>query len=407
MRIRLDMDSKKKSNMFLRSLWSNFYTKTGNCAWNYFPYKIGKENKIILGHMSTGIGLYSVVVYYKDKGVIKELEFLNSDDTEICENEQTQIKEIIEISKKTYESLNESFFACTVQSFFSLSNNDSEYYSIQSVDDGRANISMQVLNYGIKDGQYIFQKKIRRFLDVLSILTNVPFYFADRIIKEKEIREIKYYEDDEYIDGYPVADENLLLPRYAKIILDKVVKFEEDDNDDQLLKLLRACKHFHSGRKYDALLLDLVIPAESSEKRKALRTKLMNARDVCDNSYEMAVVSYFSSLEVLSTIVYEESKERCKTCNQLNFRISARVKDLLIKYLGEDMGKYLHKYYASRSQFLHTGNSLTSPYIGTTIPQLVVDNAVNVELIFEVPLLNLREYVSYCIRRVIKDYFLS
>lgn len=164
---------------------------------------------------------------------------------------------------------------------------------------------------------------------------------------------------------------------------------------------------FHSGRKYDALLLDLVIPAESSEKRKALRTKLMNARDVCDNSYEMAVVSYFSSLEVLSTIVYEESKERCKTCNQLNFRISARVKDLLIKYLGEDMGKYLHKYYASRSQFLHTGNSLTSPYIGTTIPQLVVDNAVNVELIFEVPLLNLREYVSYCIRRVIKDYFLS
>lgn len=169
--------------------------------------------------------------------------------------------------------------------------------------------------------------------------------------------------------------------------------------------------HFHAGRKFDAQINDTHIPQEVEITKSRVeielipRENLINARQVNANIQEMATVSYISALEVLSTIVYDSTVERCSNCNQNVYSISSRVKDLLHKYLPKHTAKQVHKYYSSRSKFLHEGKLLTHTYIGNTIPQLDCNSESGCVVPCEIPLKNLREYVSFCIRGAVKEYF--
>ena len=410
--IDLQLETNEESNNFLRALWNNFREQLGKCAWICMPYKYSNDNKIFLGLMSCNLTEpLSVYVWYKKRGVIDKLEFVANNDEELPEDTQKRINEVVNSTKKSYNDYKRQWIRCDVKSLAEFSAYSSDFFKIRPVDKRISSINIQVECYGEKDGEYIWRIKRKRLLNILSVLTNLPFYSCE--LNENNITDVAeevFYED--YIDGYSCKDGVILLVPYAKDIINQILKYNKTIEDESIIKLLSAASHFHAGRKFDAQIFDWDIDVIEIKDEKGLhiipqKSEFAIGLDVCDNLYEMAVISYISALEVISTIVYPESADRCSQCGQLLYSISRKVKDLLIKYLGEDNGKQVHKYYSSRSKFLHTGHMLSHIYVGVSIPQLEVNSEVGVELIQEVPLLNLREYVGYCIRCVIKDFFIN
>ncbi len=118
---------------------------------------------------------------------------------------------------------------------------------------------------------------------------------------------------------------------------------------------------------------------------------------------EIASVLYISALEVASSIDIEEPKN-CSQCGQKLYSIGRRVVDMLEKYLNVHLGKEFKGYYGKRSKYLHSGELLFNySYIGTTIPQLDPSDPTGCKVHSGIPLLNLREYTSFCLRKVLQS----
>ena len=409
--IKLVLDGNIKSNLFLRALWSNFREVCGNCSWIYMPYKENDNNRIFLGLMNANLEeTMSVYVWYKVKGVIDKLEFLTSSGDELKEKTQKIIENVVNRTKEIYLTPFEKKLRCCIKSKTAISLYKADLYEIYPMVNNISSIVLDIKCFGEKDEQYIFQIKLKRFLDVLSALTNLPFYtcelYEHNIMKLNE----EYYGDDDYIEGYPVENGMIKLPSYGKKILNEIMIYDKDIENENVFKLLNTARLFHAGRKFEEQLSCDVMTIEEERDDELYislqKNEFVNAFKVCDNLFEMAIISYISALEVLSTIVYSEEAQRCSQCGQLIYSISHKVKDLLIKYLGE-LGKEVHKFYTRRSKFLHEGRLLSHTYIGTSIPQLDVNSKCGAEAVYEVPLLNLRECVGYCIRCVIKEYFVD
>lgn len=423
----LGLNDNKESNLFLRALWANFTKRYGKCAWQYTPYKYGKKQIIFLGYMDIDLPhTFSVYVHYRKKAVINKLEFLfnyndfrflsNTGDKEISSEIKQQFLDIINETNNNFKNPNTESLNITISSYFPISNYYSDLFRIEPYGDGLSSVTLSVKSYGSNDANFIFRLKITRLLDILSVLTNLPYSYSNRLTNSKEIigDEI-FYNDEEFIDGYPIKNENILITKYGKKIIENVLTNDDDIENNNLAKLLNAAMHFHAGRKFDAQINDLYIlndPEKTKEDgvyRIGLSPRdqrLFNAREVNANIQEIATVSYISALEVLSSIVFTSETERCKQCNQLVYSISSKVKDLLFKYFPDYLAKQLHNYYSSRSKFLHEGKLLTGIYTGTSIPQLDYNHPSGCKVINEIPLINLREYTGYCIREVIKEYFI-
>lgn len=410
----IKLEENKESNMFLRALWANLDRKYGKCAWHFQPNRDGKKKIIDLGYMDIGSGgLYNVCIHYKKRGVIEKLELRSGHNkAEALNNTKSELFEIIKETKKNLKKTSDKYLNITISSFNSISSYYSDSFVIRPChEDGLSSITLKIKSYGDKDAKFVFDSQIRRVINLLSVLTNQPFFFEKNSdnIDQYNYDEI-FYEDDDFIDDCGIEDEKLIIPKYGKNIIEKVLS-DYNIEDVNIEILLNAAMHFHAGRKFDAQINNTHIPQEIERDEDYVDIelvpieKLINERGVNANIEEMATVSYISALEVLSTIVYGSTVERCSNCNQNVYSISSRVKDLLYKYLPEYTAKQVHKYYSSRSKFLHEGKLLTHTYIGTTIPQLDCNSESGCVSPFEIPLINLREYVSFCIRGVIKEYF--
>lgn len=123
----------------------------------------------------------------------------------------------------------------------------------------------------------------------------------------------------------------------------------------------------------------------------------------------MAMVLYISCLEVLSSI-NAPSLETCRTCSQPQYRTSARVEELVDRYLGANAADMVKNMYNDRSKYLHTGRLLSSrSYHHTShglIPQLdsSAKNGVRSPIMNALHP-NIREFTSYCIRAVTYDLY--
>ena len=408
----IKLKENNESNMFLRALWANLDKKYGKCAWYFKPYKDSKKNIIYLGQMDIGLkGFYDVYIHYKKRGVIDKIEF-HSHHKKDLNNVDKELNEIIKETIKNFKKTSNRYLKIIISSFNSISSYYSDFFVIKPCCEyGLSSITLKIESYGDKDAKFVFDSQIRKILDLLSVLTNQPFFFSK---KHSNIDEYNDYEifnnDDEFIDGYPIKDEKLIIPKYGKNIINQVLSNYNVENVN-IKKLLNAAMHFHAGRKFEAQINDVYTPREVKATEDYVHIELVareifiNTRMVIPNIQEMATVSYISALEVLSTIVYDGTAERCSKCNQYMYSISSKVKDLLYKYLPEHVAKQIHKYYNSRSKFLHEGKLLTHTYTGTTIPQLDCDHESGCVVPDEILLINLREYVSFCIRGVIKEYF--
>lgn len=412
MLIHIPFENNKESNLFLRALCSEFRERCGKCAWQYMPYRVPQENLVCLGIMSINReSNVTVSVRYKKRGVIEKLEFTDGDGKELSIEMQKLINNVIDQVKEKYKQPNNSFVQFSVKSLAEFSGYSTENFSIHPIGNCSSSIIFRVEGYDNKDRQYIGEIKRKRICDIMSVLTNLPLYSGSVGNNPDQHMEEVFWEEDDYIDGYPIKNGYVLLPTYAISFIDMILCNDKEVVDDKLYKLLNAAGHFHAGRKFDSQITDRVLFTSMRREEDTIYLGVVDNEnniedDVLNNIYEMAIVSYISTLEVLATIVEESEPVKCECCGQLVYSISNKVKTLLIKYFGEFQGKEIHKYYASRSKFLHTGRRLSRTYVGVSIPQLDSNSISGAELIEEISLLNLREYVGYCFRGVIKEYFL-
>lgn len=86
----------------------------------------------------------------------------------------------------------------------------------------------------------------------------------------------------------------------------------------------------------------------------------------------LSVISAFTSIE---TMVNFENKDfvakNCETCGQLEFKISQRYKNFLLKYIGDNPNnrKKFGALYSLRSKIVHTGMTFKTEYLWNDLPQ--------------------------------------
>lgn len=86
----------------------------------------------------------------------------------------------------------------------------------------------------------------------------------------------------------------------------------------------------------------------------AMRKQVKNKQE----KYTHCIMHYLSAIETAS---FEEgSHEVCAACGNVKYKIAARVKDFVTRYLSDDLGKLFKALYAIRSKYLHTGILSTS-----------------------------------------------
>lgn len=415
MKFSIGIDNREDANKFLRRLWAEFRNEFGKCVWHYTPYRMGENNTIIFGMMDIGIpeGALQVDVFYIRKGTIQTINF----DFVQCklsldryQELNQKIEKIIKNSKSNFNQTLKFFYRVGIYNIFlPLGYYKGNNFYIDSSQENKFNLGIATLGYDEIDAQTKCKSKILQCLDLLSVETNSPFWSDEPVDEiQQDVEKEVFMENLEWIDDYPVIEDKLRLSKSGKKFLDLIAG--DGLNKEQKL-FLRACNHFHTARKYDAQVNNLLkhtlteeidsghyeITLEERDERLTMAAK-MGATHM-----EIASVLYLSALEVVSSIGIEESKN-CPQCNQKVYSIGSRVVNMVEKYHSSHLGKEFRGYYSKRSKYLHAGELLSNySYTGTTIPQLDPSDPTGCEVHSGIPLPNLREYTSFCLRKVLQS----
>jgi hypothetical protein len=180
-----------------------------------------------------------------------------------------------------------------------------------------------------------------------------------------------FWTDWDWIDDRPTSGGRALLERECIVFGDEIVAGHVSAND----ALLRSMRLFHQGLSI------------SNDSR---------------TMGDLAAVLLVSALECIS----EGEPTTCEQCGQAVYKILQRVLDLGVKHLGEDSAWLFKRHYVFRSRYLHSGRMVgTQPVTGHSIPQLDPDAPEGCAMpVGAGHSYNLIEFVSYVIRREIRNY---
>jgi hypothetical protein len=408
------ISDQKEANIFLRKLWAAFRQEFGKCTWQYIPYKDGKTNTIFFGMMDIGIteGVLEVSISYSKKGTIRDIKF-NLTNSKKSNNKNKNLQKKIQTlihTAKTNLIENKFIPETRVTTIHrGLGYYKGEAFSIHRSYENRFNIAIETLGYDYVDAATEYNRKLLHCLDLLSVETNSPFWNelvnqGDQIVYEEEEN---FVEGLDWIDDYPVIAKKLTLSKAGKKFLDLIAKDEVEKSQETFL---RACNHFHTARKYDSQVYDQLKYSSIDEIETGVYEITIEERDerlsmaakMGATHREVASVLYISALEVASSIGVEP--KNCTECGQEIYGIRYRVGNMVEKYLNAVLAKEFKSYYDKRSKYLHAGKLLFNySYMGTTIPQLNPLDPTGCNVHCGIPLKNLREYTSFCLRKVLQS----
>lgn len=89
-----------------------------------------------------------------------------------------------------------------------------------------------------------------------------------------------------------------------------------------------------------------------------------------------SLLSAFSALETMVNLEFKDIEPaRCKECGQLQYSVSKKFRDFLLKYIGnnEHNKRKFNNYYTLRSKIVHTGEQLKSEKLFADIPDDIRD----------------------------------
>jgi hypothetical protein len=400
------------SNRFLRALWAALRLEFGKLFWQYIPSKDRDYLIIHFGYADLALpSKIRISVTYKRRGVIESIIFddvgnndlpisrfencvriaeaSNESDISIAANILIAYRFLFQnnLGSDTFRLLIRDSYRFDFFSLFKKNKHKADFFHFLNdnwslwSDFRETDLLIRVRAFDAVDANNQFLLYAPAILDTLSAFTNL-FFEIDKITNPCppfsstfQIANPPLKQD--WIDGYPFVERKLVLNEECLRLINNIVQ-DNIDKDKQII--LDACHHFHAARFLEE------------------QSYIMGQSQSLS---EIAMVHYISSLEVLS-LVGSPNPSTCPTCNQVQFRISARVKEFVEKHHGLNVAKFVKNTYNDRSQYLHTGRLLSSrSYYGQTIPQLDFSTQNrNRSPMVTLPLLNLREYVSYCIRKV-------
>ena len=289
-------------------------------------------------------------------------------------------------------------------------------FEIEPISRRRFKLSLTVLAFDKVDAEPEFVRKMKQVLNVLSVETNSAFWpldnsqtAEDEPISQKVDTSEMFSPDPDWIDGCPLQDEQLLISRESVALLDLIAG--DAPGVEDIGRFLRACNHFHIARKYAAQLLDLLKLSETRQVSDNEYVMSMIVRDprleiagkMADAHAEISGTLFMSAMEVAARIGVQDP-ESCGECGQVRYKISQRVTDLMERCGGEHLASVSKDYYSQRSKYLHEGVMLSeSNYTGVSIPQLDPSSPTGCLLQTTAPSPNLRDYVGFCLRKVLKE----
>lgn len=427
MKIKLDkISSLLESNNFLRALWAELRDKFGKCAWLYQPYKVKNSRTIYLGlaDINQGKGI-PISITYTQKTIVSEICF-GEDVLQYAEESSELGQQLKDAVKKAYHRHNNpdlKFLQVPISSIYrSLAPYFGQWFEIIPTQHPISLLSVKVKAFDEIDAKAEALRVTSYVLDILSVETNSLFWLLDTeesqdasSIKVKKLtcpEANTFVFDEKWMDDEPYCNEYLLISSQAVQFLDRILSKEKLSKEEEAF--IRSCHHFHVGREQDALNNNRLMHVEEQKNDEESATLVIRedprfkvAPRFSRRAEELATVLYMSTIEVASTINSNPS-ERCTTCGQQQYKISARVIDYVKKYLELEKEhpilKDFKSYYAKRSKYLHEGIVLRDhSYTGTTIPQLDPSSDAGVSQTTSVPVINLREWIGYMLRQQLKS----
>ena len=364
-----DIDS---TNKCLIKLWSAFL-KNGKIGWHYRPWK--NKNIIDVGDVSVhNFGSYNVLFLSKTKKIVTSVIFKKHNNENFTKKE---ISYFNEINNERFK-IKEKQFICAIsfkiESLFGVkylypfSNNILSVYCIGD----KQYIEFQINGFCKEEVSEKIVKISQEISDFLSTQTNSVLkvdnitFLTKKTSLSKEIKNLAQQNID-WIDEYPIDNSHFILPKYAKILLEKIIL--KDNNDLEIL--LKVFHHFSHAIK--------------------LQQEYMQT--------ELIISQLMSSIEALAELEnYDIS--RCEKCRQSIYSIRKRVLSLIENNFPKHMKKIFDNYYTTRSKYLHSGILTSSrQYTGICLPKISDKFKSGCE---EYPLiinLNLIEWISFLIRR--------
>lgn len=369
-----------ESNEFLRCLWGEIRKEFGKSSWYYMPIK--KGDIIEFGCLDIGCEFpLNVGIVRLKEGGIEKIFFLEKGKniqrgSELCHRLQNAIN-------KAKNNLGIYNLYSTKQYLTNslgipLAGYKGKNFEIQPTRNGNNMCTLGVEAYDDNQATGYIVKKTRALLDFLSVETNAFFRTTNEPSDAYKV-ESEVYQNPDFMDGYPLSNNHLVISVEGKKIIDQFFGLEQKDND--LAIFFNACKHFHSARKLDCTWQIFIDE---------------------DNRTEIALSLYLSALEVVTLIDFKD--ERCNECGQTKYKISERIKNLVAKYLSEERSKAFARYYDLRSKYLHRGIKLISdsptPY---SVPLLDKKGENGMTNMNKLPIYNIPEWVSFCLRKFYRE----
>lgn len=451
------------SNNLLRAFWAELRNQFGKCAWSYQPYKDENSHTIFLGWVDINQGQeISISLTYSQKTIVNGICFGEKFGQPIDEASELgqQLKDAFVKAYQRRNSPNTIILKAPVSSLYrSLAPYSGQWFEISPDQHPISLLSIKIRSFDNIDAETEFRRISSYILDILSVETNSLFWLLGKEDKQSRTSDIGHWRvkierflkgllhrvygqrksknhtlsdqlpdiesdklvcpevntfvsDEAWMDDIPVVNGYLLISTQAVQFLDRILSKDELSDDEEAF--IRSCHHFHVARERDALIYDQLVFSRRSQDEDGVTTlflqrhpRLKSASMFSRRAEEIATVLYMSAIEVASTIGSTPS-ERCSTCGQEQYKISARVVDYVNKYLALEEGHYLSKvfksHYSKRSKYLHAGVVLSDhSYAGTTIPRLDPSSDSGVSQRTSVLVINLREWIGHMLRQQLKS----
>lgn len=364
-RIDVGIKGEMDSNHFLWKLWHLFdlqYAPSngkGFAPWAYLPQRyIGKKNQIlVLGNINTALGNFHVAISYVTKGDIDSVCFYSG-----IHNDKPTYKKLRAIVLQAKNEINqletfhyqvELFSKFDKLNFHTYIGNHFKLYSQNE----KIYVSFDVTCADKYEAYHIGMERMKYLVAFLAVETNILFDypFIENSSMVDNITEEQPVFMQNYIDGYSISGDTVLLSKEGFQFLDQFIFVERDLCLTHLVKyFLLGCIHVQDGMKEQEGFDDIVKATFPTLTYVAMRKQVKNRQE----KYTHCIMHYLSAIETAS---FEDGDhETCAWCGNVKYKIGARVKDFITKYFNEKLGNIYKGLYNIRSKYLHTGILSTS-----------------------------------------------
>lgn len=412
-RIDVGIQGLENANHFLWKLWHLFdlqYAPTNNsyAPWAYLPQKLyGKKNNIlVLGNINTALGNFQVAISYVKKGDIDSICFYSG-----IHNDKLTYKKLRELVLQAKGEIDQLVtFHYNIELFCKFEHLEiytyvGRFFKLYS-QDKKIYVSFDITCADKYEAYHLGMERMKYMTAFLAVETNILFdyYPIEETLEENDIKNDTPLFMKNYIGGYSISVDKVLISEEAFRFLDKIIFVERDMHLSHLEKyFLLGCIHVQNGMKEQETFDDIVKMTFPKQTFGVMNGRLKDKQE----KYTHCVMHYLSAIETAS---YEEGRhEVCKTCGNIKFKIASRVKDFVSKYFNEELGKVFKSLYAVRSKYLHTGILSTSgdflnarPLLDSGTELGLVDNSfISLKAnggISLVAVLNIKEWTTFALR---------